>query len=120
MSRQREAARVYEDPNIERVARIESVRVWQEIEDVLSREVVPFHHQREIALAKNIPVIAKTYGKEVARRVEAAIMSRNPATRSKACYGPVEDLLMKGAKSRHGRVRRRDRLSMWLFGMPWS
>jgi hypothetical protein len=120
MGRKREAARIYEDPNIERVARIEAVRVWQEIEDVLSREIVPFHHQREIALAKNIPGIAKTYGKEVARRVERAIMSRAPHTLDKACRGPVEALLMENAIKNHGRLRLRDRLSFWLSGLPWS
>jgi hypothetical protein len=118
MSRRHNAPHIYEDPNIAAVARIEATRIWGEIENVLSRKVASFHHEREKALAYHIPRISKEYGKEVARRVESAIMTRDPATRSKACRGPFEAMMIEYVTKKHGRYRKRDRFCMWLFGLP--
>jgi hypothetical protein len=112
--------RIYEDSNIETVAKIEAVRIWGEIEAMQKARVGSFYHDREMALARNIPNIAKVYGKEVARRVEHAIMTRSPATLHPDCRKPLEASIIEHAIKRHGRLRKRDRLSMWLTGFAWS
>jgi hypothetical protein len=120
MARRRQATHIYEDPNIETVAKIEAVRIWDEIEAVKKQRIAYFYHEREKALAYHIPRIAKTYGKEVARRVEHAIMTRSPATLHPDCRKPLEASIIAHAIKNHGRFRLRDRISMWLTGNVWS
>jgi hypothetical protein len=120
MGRRHSKPHVYEDPNIATVAKIEAVRIWDEIEAMQKARVGSFYHDREVALARNIPAVAKTYGKEVARRVEHAIMTRKPATLHPDCRKPLEDSIRAAAIRRHGRLRRRDQLSIWLTGFAWS
>jgi len=112
--------RAIEDPRIESVAKIEAGRLWEEIEARLYKSDWDFWILREKVLAGNIPKVSKTYGKEVARRVEAAIMSRAPSTVSRDVQSRVTDLLRDGAIKRHGRLRIRDRISLALTGMPWG
>jgi hypothetical protein len=112
-------SRIIEDPRIEAVAKIEAVRLWDEIEARLHVTDFDFFHLREKVLAENVPTIAKTYGKEVARRTEMAVMSRPPHTVSKEVSDRQAARLLAAAVERHGRLRKRDRISMWLFGMPW-
>jgi hypothetical protein len=120
MGRRHSKPHVYEDPNIEIVAKIEAVRVWEEIEAMQKARIGSFYHDREIALARNIPIIAKTYGKEVALRVEYAIMTRSPATLHPDCRKPLEAMITEHAIKSHGRFRLRDRISIWLTGFAWS
>jgi hypothetical protein len=113
-------SRIIEDPRIEGVAKIEALRLWAEIEARLYSTDFDFFHLREQVLAAHVPKIAKTFGKEVARRVEAAIMSRDPSTASESVAKRRKDMLRGAAIARHGRLRKRDRVSLWLFGMPLS
>jgi hypothetical protein len=112
--------RIIEDPSIETVARMEAAKVWQAIEEDQCQRLVGFYHSREVALAENIPRIMKAYGKDVAGRVERAIMSRSPTTVSPKCRDLLRHAIIEGAIRRHGRLRKRDRACMAIFGIVWS
>jgi hypothetical protein len=115
----RNTVRIYEDPTIAHVAKIEAVRVWTEIEDTCIAQN-SFYLAREKVLAANIPKIAKAYGSEVARRVEVAIMSRAPHTMDKRVQKEWEERVRVFAVRKWGRLRKRDAISIALTGYVWS
>ncbi len=113
----RRPSQIIEDPSISRVARIEAVRVWQMIEDnLVAARWMDFFHERTVALASEIPKIAKTYGKETARMVEHAIMTRDSTTLGPRYWRRITLWLVRMAIVRHGRLRRRDRWAFKLTG----
>lgn len=82
--------RYIEDPSIAWAALAECDRVWADI-DRMTGKGEWFFRAREVVLAREYPVMAKTYGKAVADRVTKVIQSRDYGDLSPATWRAIRD-----------------------------
>lgn len=111
-----------EDPNIERVSRLEAARLWDRVEAKMAAGI-PFFMAREQVLAEEIPDLSKAFGAEIGKRVTRAIQGREPHKLTKEGAAAVKKyttgVIAAETIKRKGRLSLMDRICLKLFGVAW-